>query len=340
MDNPLRVAILVERALAHTLFDEASYAYLQSIAQCNNLNDLPDKITREYMMEMLPGVQACITGWGTPALTDEMLTVLPDLRLIAHTAGSIRNLVPLSFWNGQRHITSNAPIIAEDVAQTTLAFALASLKQLWVLSDATRQRACRWKGGETYSLLTRRLDGLNVGLVGASLVGKRVAELFRPFRCRILMADPYLSPLEARQMGVELMPLDEMIPLSDVLSLHAPANADCVHLLNARNIPTIKDHALVINTARGILIDEEAFAKELRKQRFMACLDVTDPEPPRQDHPFRTLPNVILTPHTAGGHTANGRRMMGENTIKEIHNFFVKGLLDFDISKEMLSHMA
>lgn len=334
------VAILVERRLAHTLFSEQAYTYFKSIATCNDLEELPDKITREYMMEMLSGAQACITGWGTPAFTDEMLYQLPDLRLIAHTAGSIRNLVPLSFWNGHRHITSNAPVIAEDVAQTTLILALASLKQLWAFSDATRQRPCRWKGGETDALLTRRLDGLNVGLVGASIVGKRTAELFRPFRCSILMADPYLSPVEAKAMGVELMELDEMIPLCDVLSLHAPANQDCVHLLNARNIPTIKDQAVVINTARGILIDEDAFVKELEKQRFMACLDVTEPEPPSMDHPFRTLPNVILTPHTAGGHTINGRLMMGENTIKEIYNFFTKGLLAFDITKEMLSHMA
>ena len=136
------------------------------------------------------------------------------------------------------------------------------------------------------------------------------------------------------------MKLDELIQTSDVLTLHAPANEDCRHILNAENIHMIKDGALLINTARGMLIDEDALVKELKTGRFTACLDVTDPEPPAIDHPFRSMENVILTPHIAGGCTMNGRHMLGRNSIKEIYNYLIKGLIEYEVREEMLEHMA
>ena len=111
-------------------------------------------------------------------------------------------------------------------------------------------------------------------------------------------------------------------------------------MLNAQNLPLLRDGALLVNTARGMLIDEAALLRELRTGRIMACLDVTDPEPPAPDSPLRTLPNVVLTPHIAGGHTQNGRRMMGRNILIETYNFLVKGALKFEVRGDMLQHMA
>lgn len=333
-----KVGLVLEKVLAESLFSEQDISFLQSIADVNPIASLPEEITREFMMEALKDADVAVTCWRTPSFTDEMLAQLPRLRLVAHAAGAVKNLVPPSFWRSGRRIFSNAPIIAEDVAQTTLALILTSLKQLWQLNALTAEG--KWTGGESGAFTTRRLDGLNVGLVGASLVGREVVKILKPFRCNILMSDPYLSPLEAEDMGVKRMALDEMIAASDVLSLHAPANEDCRHLLNARNLPLLKDGALLINTARGMLIDEEALIKELQTGRITACLDVTDPEPPAADSPLRTLPNVILMPHMAGGHTVNGRRMMGRNVITEIYNFLIKGKLQTEVHGDMLDHMA
>lgn len=338
MNRPYRVAIVMERSLAISLLEGEPYAFLKSFAEVNPIEELPETMTREFMMQVLPGAQACITCWRTPSFTDEMLAQLPDLKLIAHGAGAVRDLVPASFWESNRRITSNAPLIAEDVAQTVLALILTSLKQLWAFSQSTREG--NWSGGERGLFSTYNLEGLNVGIVGASKVGKRVAEILRPFNCNLMIWDPYLSPIEAQQLRLKQMELDEMIAASDVLTLHAPANPDCRHILNERNIPLIKDGALLINTARGMLIDEPALIRELEKQRFSACIDVTDPEPPRPDHPFRTLPNVILTPHIAGGHTVNCRKKMGATSVKEVYNYLTKGLLSFSVVGEMLDHMA
>lgn len=338
MEKRIQVGIAVAKPLADTLFTPESLDFLASFADFNPIEELPEIVTPAYMLEILKGADASITCWRTPPFTDEMLSRLPTMRLVAHAAGSVKNLVPASFWSSGRRITSNAPIIGEDVAQTTLALMLTSLKQLWALNASTA--AGQWTGGETGALSTRRLDGLTVGLVGCSLIGKEVIRLLTPFRCRVMIADPYLSTMEARRLGVELVPLHEMIPQCDVLSLHAPANEDCRHMLNAKNIPLMKDGCLLINTARGMLIDEAALIEELKTGRISACLDVTDPEPPAADHPFRGMDNVVLLPHIAGGHTLNGRHMMGENILIEIYNYFTKGLLRFDIRQDMLEHMA
>jgi phosphoglycerate dehydrogenase-like enzyme len=111
-------------------------------------------------------------------------------------------------------------------------------------------------------------------------------------------------------------------------------------MINKDNLPLMKDGALFINTARGMLVDENALIGELKTGRIFACIDVTDPEPPPAGHPFRRLENVILTPHIAGGHTVNGRPLLGRNAINEIYNFFQKGLLNYEVRREMIDRMA
>lgn len=334
-----KVAILVEKELAYSIFREQDLAFLGTFASFNPIEELPEKITPEFMEAQLKDADACITCWRTPTFTKDLLAENPKLRFIMHGAGAVRNLVCPEFWTMQgRHISSNAPVIAEDVAQTTLAFILASLKQMWAFNAMTH--AGGWKGGEHGTFTTKRLDEMNVGIVGCSLVGKEVIKILRPFNCHLRVWDPYLSPLEAEMLHVEKMELDELIATSDVLTMHAPANPDCKNILNAKNIPLIKDGALLVNTARGLEIEEEALIKELKTGRFFACLDVTNPEPPAVDNPLRGMDNVVLTPHIAGGHTIQGRKMLGRNAIKEVYNYLTKGLIAYEVRGEMLEHMA
>ena len=144
----------------------------------------------------------------------------------------------------------------------------------------------------------------------------------------------------AEMLGVEKAELNDLLSTSDVVSMHAPANEDCRNIINAQNLPLIRDGAVFINTARGLEVDETALIEELKKGRFFACLDVTSPEPPAMDNPLRTLPNVILTPHMAGGHAMQNRSLMGRNAIKEVYNYLTKGLIAYEVRGEMLSHMA
>ena len=124
-----KVGLVLEKNLAESLFSQDDLDMLSKIATVNPVSDLPEKITREYMLEQLQDAEVAVTCWRTPSFTAEMLDKLPGLRLVAHGAGSVKNLIPPEFFNGSRRIFSNAPVIAEDVAQTTLALILTSLKQ-------------------------------------------------------------------------------------------------------------------------------------------------------------------------------------------------------------------
>jgi len=333
-----KAAILVNKNMAKSIFSEDDLAFLSDFAEINPVAELPETMTAGFMEKALADADACITCWGTPGFTDELIAGAPKLRLIAHAAGSVKSLVPPSFWDTRCRITCNAPIIAEDVAQTVLALVMASLRGLWGFSKSTRRG--EWSGGEASLFATRRLNGLQVGVVGGSHVGREVIKILKPFGCVIKLSDPYMSPLQAADLGVELIGLNDLIATSDVITLHTPAADDCRHIINKENAPLIKAGALFINTARGMLVDEDALIKELKTGRFFACIDVTDPEPPALDHPFRRLENVILTPHIAGGHTVNGRLMLGHNSIKEVYNYLNRGLISYEVRREMLEHMA
>jgi phosphoglycerate dehydrogenase-like enzyme len=107
---------------------------------------------------------------------------------------------------------------------------------------------------------------------------------------------------------------------SDVVSLHTPAIEACRHIINARNLALMKDHAIFINTARGMCVDEAALIAELETGRILTCLDVTDPEPPAPGSPLYRLPNCILTPHIAGSIKENCHRQ-GRAVADQIEAF-------------------
>jgi len=140
------------------------------------------------------------------------------------------------------------------------------------------------------------------------------------FDVTILVYDPFVSDEEAERLGAIKLELEPLLRRADVVSLHAPAKPDTIHLLDARHLSLMKDDALLINTARGALIDEHALIAELEKGRFFAFLDVSDPEPPAIDSPLRRLDNVVLTPHIAGCIEDCSR--MGELAVEELRRFF------------------
>jgi len=337
-DKKFRVAVALDKEMAACILGGDTIDFLHTFAETNPLDELPDQMTIEFMEKILPGADACLTCWGTPGFTDELIDANPKLRLIAHAAGSVKHHITKNFWDRMR-ISSNAAIIAKDVAQTVLAYIQFTITGLWVFAQNTR--AGEWTGGEAAKFKTRKLDCCTVGVVGASHVGREVIRLLKPYNCKVNLYDPLISDFEIEALGVTIVrDLNELIKTSDVLTLHAPAIESTRHMINKDNAPLIKNGALFINTARGMLVDEEALVKELETGRFFACIDVTDPEPPSAGHPFRKLKNVILTPHIAGGYSTDARRMLGKNSVNEIFNYLHKGVLNFEVRREMMGTIA
>ncbi len=259
-----------------------------------------------------------ITSWHTPPLTGAMLDQAPRLKLILHAAGSVRHLLPPDFWGrGIRLATSN-DALAIGVAESTLGMIIAGMKGFFAANAFTH--AGGWKTDDfgAAGVSMRDLYGSTVGIIGASKVGRHVIRLIHAALddVEILLTDPHVDAAEAAALGVEAVPLDELMRRSDVVSLHAPALPSTRGMLGREQFRSMRDRAIFINTARGSIVDEAALADELRTGRIWAFIDVTQDEPPPLDHPFRTLPNVVLTPHIAGA-VANGVRRLGRSAVEQ-----------------------
>jgi phosphoglycerate dehydrogenase-like enzyme len=161
------------------------------------------------------------------------------------------------------------------------------------------------------------LCGTTVGVIGASRIGRLVIERLRAFDTDILLADPYVDEAAARALGAELVDLDELCRRSDLVTVHAPNLPETHHLLDARRLALFRDGAVLVNTARGALVDTAALTEECATGRIDAILDVTDPEPLPAEHRLHHLPNVFVTPHIAGA-TGRELRRLGEFAAGEV----------------------
>lgn len=246
----------------------------------------------------LDEVEVLFTGWGCPVLDADALERMPRLRAVVHAAGSVKHHVTEACWERGLLVSSAAAANAVPVAEYTLAAILFTNKR--VLESAHAYRATR----APIDLLRRYPTVGNyrrtVGIVGASLIGRRVLELLRPFDLQVLVHDPYADPVELAALGAETCALDTLLRRSDVVSLHAPALPRTHHLLDASRLALMPDGATLVNTARGSLVDTAALTEELIAGRLHAVLDHTDPEVLPASSPLFNLPNVLLTPHVAG----------------------------------------
>ena len=140
--------------------------------------------------------------------------------------------------------------------------------------------------------------------------------------------------------GVKKVELDELFRRSHIVSLHAPELPSTYHMVDAARLDSMRDGAILINTARGSLVDEDALAAALRSGKLKcACLDVTNPEPPAADSPLRSLPNCFVTPHLAG-QASNGLMRLGDHCHRQIVNLIEGKPLEGEVTKEMLSTIA
>ncbi|MBI2824787.1 MAG: hydroxyacid dehydrogenase [Planctomycetia bacterium] len=163
------------------------------------------------------------------------------------------------------------------------------------------------------------LAGLQIGLVGLGRIGRRVAAMTRAIGMRVVAFDPFVDAAAAMAAQVEMAPsLETLLATSDVISLHLPLTADNRRLLNRERLAIMKPGAILINTARGGLVDEQALCEALDSGHVWgAGLDVFDPEPPPSDHPLVRHARVVATPHTAGA-TAACKKRIWEGAIRQV----------------------
>jgi phosphoglycerate dehydrogenase-like enzyme len=334
-DRPT-VAILLTPKMRAQLIPPEAEARLAAAARV--VAPAEGELAPEALGHLLDGASVAITGWGTPKLDEPLLDQRPDLRLVAHAAGSVRQLLPLAaIESGRVQVTHSAIHIGEAVAEFVMAQILTWLRQPLALAEAMRAGE-PWLPLRT-RLLGRLLGEQTVGLVGAGYVGRLLIRQLGAFDARVTVHDPYMSAGEADRLGVTLLSLDALLAGSDVVSLHVPSLPATRHMIGAPELARIKDGALLINTARGAIVDEAALVAELRKRRFTAALDVYESEPLADDSPLRTLDNAILSPHAAG-HTHETYLRQGASAVDEALRFLTNQPLRHKVTSGMIATMA
>ncbi len=286
---------------------EARLHGLGDVTECRQ----PASLSEEEYAALWEGAEAVVTGWGVRAPTPAILDRARRLRIISHTAGSVRMIPRYAIEKGVV-VTSARAAIARTVAEFCLLSAMALLRQYPSLVGSESAQ-----GPAAHS---ETLYDKTVGLVGYGIIGRIFRQLLRPFGCRVLIYDPFFPANQARADGVEAVPLDRLLREARIVSLHAPDIPETRGMIGAAELALLQEGALLINSARGRLVDTEALTEAARSGRLSAAIDVTEPEPLPPDHPLRSLPNVLMTPHIAGP-TTDELPKLAEMAISDLERF-------------------
>ena len=258
----------------------------------------------------LEGAWAVVAGSET--YTRGVFAATPELKAILRWGtGSDSIDIPAATDAGVAVITTPA-VNAEAVADMALALMLGCIRRLPELDAIVRSGEWRGLGP------TRDLASSTVGIVGLGAIGRAVARRLRGFDCRVLAVEPNADAQFCERYEVELTDLDAMLPQVDVLTLHAPLIGASRHLIGARQLEALPRHAVVINAARGGLIDQAALAAALQSGQIAAAgLDVFEHEPPARDDPILSAPNTILSGHISS-YTDLGLDRTGEMVVENL----------------------
>ena len=241
-------------------------------------------------------------------LTDEIFAACPNLKLVSILATGY-NIVDLAAARRRGITVCNVPgYSTRAVVQMTFALLLEICQQVGLHSGAVH--AGRWQTCPDFCFWDRpliELDGKTMGIVGYGAIGSAVGTVAQALGMKLLVTARHEKPVPE---GARFVSLPELLAQSDVVSLHCPQTAENARMIDAGALAQMKDGAILLNTARGGLLDEQAVADALRSGKLLAAgMDVVSAEPIRADNPLLTAPNCFLTPHIAWAPLETRRRL-------------------------------
>jgi len=323
--------------LAHACFDDI-YGSAEQAAIASLIEIAAPPQTRTTVQadpELLRDVNFIFSGWGAPLMDRAFLDAAPSLEAVFYASGTVKGFVTDALWDRGVRLSGANSVFVIPVAEFTLSQILFSLKHGWHFALETKRQ-------RTYAphRPVPGAYGSTVGLVSLGAIARLVVELLRPYDLKIIAYDPFFPKAAAAQLGVELCSLEEVFAKSDVVSLHAPSLPETEKMIRAEHFAAMKTGASFINTARAAIIDEAGLVQVFQQRPdLFALLDVMSPEPPKPDHPFFDLPNVIITPHIAGCMSLECRRG-GRFAGEELGRYLRGEPLLGEITRERLAFIA
>jgi D-3-phosphoglycerate dehydrogenase len=286
--------------------------------------------TKETLNAQIADADALIVRSATK-VTPELLEKAPRLRVVGRAGVGVDNIDLEEATRRGVLVMSTPGGNAVSVAEHTFALLLSLARQVPRLDKAIHEG--RW---EKSSAAGTEVRGKTLGLIGLGRIGSEVAVRAEAFDMRVLGYDPYISEAAAREVQVELVPLERLLAESDFVSLHTALSPATQNLINTNTLAQMKQGARLVNAARGELIDEAALAEALKSGRLAgAALDVFVEEPPKNS-PLIGLPNVIATPHVAGS-TAEAQEEVGTQVAVQVRDYLAEGIIRNAVNLPALS---
>jgi D-3-phosphoglycerate dehydrogenase len=292
-------------------------------------------LTHDKLPDGLPAALAeadALVVRSAVQVDDALMEHAPKLRVIGRAGVGVDNIDAEAATRRGIVVMNTPGANAIAVAELTLCLMIALARK--VPAANASMHAGKW---EKKSLQGSELRGKTLGILGLGRIGLEVAKRARGFGLEIIGSDPFVSAAVARENGIKLVSLEELIAGSDYLTLHVGLTPQTAGIINAKNIAAMKKGVRIINCARGELVDEVALANALKSGHVAgAALDVLTEEPPKNS-PFFGLDNVILTPHIAGS-TAEAQEAVGVQIAMQVREYLKLGVVQNAVNLPSLSH--
>lgn len=287
----------------------------------------------------LKTAEALVTTWDSPHFSEDLPRLAPKLRVIAHCGGEVKSRFALSLFDDLTITTAPAPM-ARATAELGAALLLYSARNLDFYRDQIRKRSNRIYEDLHLHGSIESLIGREVAMIGFGRIGRALVDLMRGFQLQWIVYDPYVPESLAKQYPVRFADLGSLLRRAHLLVLTAALTSETRGLLSRDRLARLPDGSVVINIARGGLVDLAALTNEVRRGRLRCALDVTDPvEPLPIGHSLRTLPGAIVTPHIAASNR-HVRHDMAEVVMDDLGKFFKGHGVENRVTTAMLDRMT
>lgn len=297
-------------------------------------NPYDRQLTVDEVVELAYDADVLITCWGTCKYFKKDIERMPNLKMIAHFAGSVAPVVDQSVYETDVRVISGNDVFAKSVAEGCLCYTLAALRRLEHYMDVMRTG-----GFKETVFYNRGLFGKKLGIIGFGAIARHFLNLVRWFDLEVLIYSSHLTNEEAAKYGGRVASLEEIFSECDVISIHASNTEKTRGMITRQLMERLKPDALLVNTARGAVIDEPAMFEMLLDGKFYAALDVYAEEPPAPDAPIRQCKNALLMPHM-GGPTMDMRAVVALEVSKDIARMMRGEALQYEISAAAAARMT
>lgn len=328
--------ILVEMpqgAVTDSFLSPENVAYIETLGDVT-WNPYERHFTPEEFRDALEDVDVCICGWGVPKFDAFILEKAHKLKVIAYTAGSVARVITDAVYEKGIHVLSGNEAFAICVAEGTIGYMIAALRDL-----RGNARLMQENGWKPTIFRNRTLLEKTVGIIGYGTISKYLLDMLKPFRVNILLYSNHTTQEEAERLGVRKATLEEIFSECDIVTLHCARSPATYHMVSHRLLELMKPGALLVNTSRGDIIDEQALVEHLKTGRICAALDVFEKEPPAMDNPLRYMDNVYLQPHL-GGPTMDYRCAAARLVLEDIRRFQSGQPMENEISQQRSAMMT